>query len=82
MKSFELNNESLRSIHDLTGMDAMTISLSDVSEVDANIEKKTGKTLMPTFSIGNLTSRGSVYLMFKRIFTSAEIDSKLDRIKP
>lgn len=63
-------------------MDAKTIARTDVSEVDANIERKICNILKPTFSIGNLTSRGSVYLMFKRFFSKEEIDSQLARIKP
>lgn len=63
-------------------MDAMTIARTDVSVIDANIEKKTGKPLTPAVTIGNLTSRGSVYLMFKRFFSKEEIDTRLDRIKP
>lgn len=63
-------------------MDAMTIARADVSEIDANIEKKTGKTLIPAIAIGNLISRGSVYLMFRRFFSRAEIDRQLDKIKP
>lgn len=82
MKSFELNSESLRSIHKLTGMDAMSIAHADVSVIDTNIEKKIGSVLKPAFSIGSLTSRGSVYLMFKRFFSKEEIDSRLDKIKP
>lgn len=82
MKSFELNRESLRSIHNLTGMDAMTIARTDVSVIDTNIEKRNGIKLRPAIAIGNLTSRGSVYLMFKRFFSKAEIESKLDKIRP
>lgn len=82
MKSFELNRESLQSIHNLTGMDAMTIARTDVSVIDTNIEKRTGKKLKPAISIGNLSSRGSVYLMFKRFFSKEEIESQLDKIKP
>lgn len=82
MKRFELNSESLRSIHNLTGMDAMSIAHADVSVVDTNIEKKIGAPLKPAFSIGNLTPRGSVYLMFKRFFSEEQINSQLDKIKP
>lgn len=81
MNDFRLNEDTLRTIQATTGMDASFISESDISVIDCNIEKKTGKTLEPAISFAGLNPRGSVYLMFKRFFTSKEIDEQLAAIK-
>lgn len=81
MNKFRLNVDTLKTIQATTGMDASFISESDVSVVERNIEKKTGKKLQPAISLAGLNPRGSVYLMFKRFFTNEEIDGKLAAIK-
>lgn len=81
MIKFRLNEDTLKNIHATTGMDASFISESDVSIVERNIEKKTGKKLEPAISLAGLNPRGSVYLMFKRFLTNEDIDSKLAAIK-
>lgn len=81
MNKFRLNEDTLKTIHATTGMDASFISKSDVSVVERNIEKKTGKKLQFAISLAGLNPRGSVYLMFKRFFTNEEIDNKLASIK-
>lgn len=82
MKRFELNKKSLRSILEDTGMDSSYIANSDTAVIDENIEKLKNVKLKPVISIGNLSPRGSVYLMLKRFFTSNQINSDLARIKP
>jgi len=82
MNQFKLNNETLRHIHAVTGMDARDISMSDVSTVDKFIEKRKGQSLKPAINLGGLSPRGSVYLMFNRFITRKEIDRQIDHIKP
>lgn len=82
MKPFRLNIHTLDSIKATTGLDAATISNSDVSAVDKSIERRTGQTLSPSLSIGGILPRGSVYLMLNRLFTSSYINSQLNKIKP
>lgn len=82
MSNFRLNTATLRSIKTATGIDAETISTSDVSVIDEAIAKRTGKTLEPSLSVGGLKPRGSIYLMFNRLFTPNEINKEISRIKP
>lgn len=81
MKSFRLNHNTLASIKASTGLDASTISSSDISVIDETIEKHTGKSLTPSLSLGGIHPRGSVYLMLDRLFTREYIDRQLNRIK-
>lgn len=76
-----MNTNTMRTIHAGTGMEASDISQSDISVVDDNIEKFTGRRLEPATSFAGLSPRGSVYLMFKRFFTRQEIDEKLLSIR-
>ncbi len=82
MLDFRLNKETLDNIKTVTGFDSKVISTTDVLTIDENIEKQSGKKLQPVLSIGGILPRGSVYLMFNRLFTSNDINKGLNRIKP
>lgn len=82
MINFRLDRETLENIETATGFDSKVISDTDVFTIDKNIEKLSGKRLQPALSIGGLLPRGSVYLMFNRLFTSHDINKGIDRIKP
>lgn len=82
MKGFRLNKETLRSIQASTGMDAAVISHSDISDIEMNIENRIGSPLKPAVSVGGLSPRGSVYLMFNRLISSSQINKALRSIKP
>lgn len=82
MNRFRLNLESQRFIQSDTGMDCSLIANSDVAVIDKNIEKHTDAVLKPALSVGNISPRGSVYLMLKRFFTDSKINEKLAKIAP
>lgn len=75
MKKFKLNAKTLKSILVDTGMDESFIANADTALIDHHIEKLKKTKLTPALTIGNLSARGSVYLMFKRFFTKKEINS-------
>lgn len=81
MAAFRLNEDTQKAIRTSTGMDTSFISKTDVDIVDQNIERHTGKKLTPAVSLAGIIPRGSVYLMFNRLFTNKEIDSKLAAVK-
>lgn len=81
MNTFKLNPISLKYIHADTGMDGRFIANADTSVIDRNIEKRSGSKLKPALFIGNISPRGSVYLMLKRFFTDNFINGKLKKIK-
>ena len=82
MKGFSLNSATLDTIQASTGLEMSAIVKSDLSAIESHVEKQIGTILKPALNVGNLQARGSVYLMFKRLFTAKEIDCKLDKIKP
>lgn len=82
MKHFKLNQTTLDNIKKSTGLAPDDMSQMDVSELDAAIEKKIGKTLKPVTEVAGITSRGSVYLMFNRLIHPDKTDKVLDRIRP
>lgn len=77
---FKLNNKTKESIYASTGMKADFIANTDIDKIDSTIESRIGKKLTFSTAIGGIISRGSVYLMFERFFTSKEIDRKLSKI--
>jgi hypothetical protein len=81
MKQFKLNNQTLATIKASTGLDASTISDSDISVVDKTIENRMGQPLTPSVSLGGIQPRGSVYLMLDRLFTGEYINRQLNKIK-
>lgn len=81
MNRFELNNATLDSIRASVGMDVSGISDSDVLTVDRAIETRTKRPLIPAMTVGDISPRGSVYLMYNRTFSAKEIDNAIDRIK-
>lgn len=81
MKQFRLNDRTVARIKASTGLDASTISDSDIGAVDKAIERRTRRILSPALSIPGIQPRGSVYLMLNRVFTAKEIDSNLNKIK-
>lgn len=82
MRKFELNKDSIRYIQSDTGMDRSFIANSDTSVIDKNIEKHINATLRPDLIVGNISPRGSVYLMLRRFFTERFVNSKLAKIRP
>lgn len=81
MNAFKLNSTSLKFIQADTGMDSNYIANTDIAMIDSNIEKRAKCILEPSLSLGNLSPRGSVYLMLRRFFTDKFINRKLARIK-
>jgi hypothetical protein len=81
MNRFRLNKATIENIRTNVGLDVSTISDSDISTIDAHIEQRKKKRLSPALEVGGVSPRGSVFLMFNRVFTSKEIDSRLSRIK-
>lgn len=82
MSRFKLNKDSIRFIQSDTGMDSSFIANSDTAVIDNLIEKYINTKLKPNLNVGNISPRGSVYLMLKRFFTECFVNSKLNKIKP
>lgn len=82
MKRFKLSDVTCRGIKMATGMDVQNIIETDVFDIDSHIENRVGRKLTPSVNIGGLTSRGSVFLFFNRLFSREYIDSQIARIRP
>ena len=65
-------NLQLPSFSDIIDMDAMSL--------DQHIEKKIGKKLRLSTSIGRLIGRGTMYTFFNRILTREWIDKQIEKI--
>ena len=65
-------NLQLPSFGDIIDMDAVSL--------DQYIEKKIGKKLKLSTSIGRLIGRGSLYTFFNRILTREWIDKQIEKI--
>lgn len=82
MKGFKLNKRTLDSVRAVTGLDSTVIANTDIMKIDKDIEKRNKKSLKSALTLGGLQPRGSVYLMFDRLFTSKEIEQGLAEIRP
>ncbi len=81
MMGFKLNKRTLNSIRTVTGLDSTVIANTDIMKIDKAIESRNKRSLKPALSLGGIQPRGSVYLMFDRLFTSKEIEQGLAEIK-
>ncbi len=82
MKGFKLNKRTLDSVRAVTGLDSTVIANTDIMKIDKDIEKRNKKSLKSALTLGGLQPRGSVYLIFDRLFTSKEIEQGLAEIRP
>ena len=78
---FKLNATSKRNISKRKGMSVQSISDMSSDEIDARIEKRTGKKIRiePPRKIA-LLGRGSVYISLNRLIPFGKVDKKLAKM--
>lgn len=78
---FQLNDKTKESINRTLGMDYDTLIGMDVESIDHHIEKRTGRKLSLSSSLGGFINRGSLYIYFNRFFTEKGINRGLKLMK-
>ena len=75
-----LNEQTRKSLSRRLGKTYDEMLQMSAEELDALIEERIGKKLIPAFTLKSMVNRGSVYLFFKRLLSRQDIDKQLAKI--